>query len=412
MNITILTIGTRGDVQPYVALGLGLRAAGHTVTIVTSARFEAFVTEHGLGYRALTIDPMGMMETPEGKAAIAGKGLFSLIRRIRPMMRQMLNEGWNASQDAELIIYHPKALSGYHIAEKLGIPGILAHPVPLFAATREFPTPALPVRNLGGTLNKLSYHLVNNALKGPFDGMINGWRKDVLGLPPAKSELVRNGKSVPQLYAYSPHVVPTPPDWGDSVHVTGYWFLDHCTTWQPPHDLAQFLEAGPPPVYIGFGSMAGRDAAKTTAIVLGALRDAGVRAVLTTGIGGLEVTEAQDDVFLLKEAPHEWLFPRMAAIVHHGGAGTTAAAFRAGRPQLVCPFFGDQPFWGRRVAALGVGTPPLPQKKLSIERLALAITTITSDAAMQHRATELGKQIRAEDGVGRAVALINSALAP
>lgn len=410
MKIVILTVGTRGDVQPYVALGVGLQAAGHTVTVATTARFSTFVTQYGLRHAPLTLDAMEMMETPEGRAALGGKGLISLIRRVRPIMRQMLDEGWQAAQDADAIIYNPKALSGYHVAEKLGIPAFVAHPAPVLAATRAFAIPSLPVTNLGGTLNKLSYRLVLDASRGPFGGMVNAWRKEALGLPPARSERMLGGKPIPLLYGFSQHVIPAPADWDDTVHVTGYWFLDQPAVWQPPVELVQFLQAGPPPVYVGFGSMAGRDTAKTSATVLAALRQAGVRALVATGVGGLVVDGAPDNVFLLKEAPHDWLFPRMAAIVHHGGAGTTAAAFRAGRPQLICPFFADQPFWGKRVAALGVGPQPIRQKKLSVDRLAQAITTLTTDAAMQARASELGTAIRAEDGVARAVAVINAGL--
>jgi sterol 3beta-glucosyltransferase len=397
-------------VQPYVALGVGLHAAGHTVTIATSARFHTFITERGLRHAPLTLDAMELMETPAGRAAVGGKGLLSLMRQLRPSMRKMLDEGWEAAQGADAIISNPKALSGYHVAEKLGVPLFLAHPVPVLAPTRAFAVPALPVSNLGGLVNKLSYQLATGAARGPFGGMVNAWRRDVLGLPPTRSERVLDGTPVPVLYAFSPHVVAPPVDWGDHVRVTGYWFLDHPATWQPDPKLVKFVAAGPAPVYIGFGSMASNDAAPTSQIVLEAIRRAGVRAVLATGVGGLIAENVPDNVFLLNEAPHDWLFGRMAAIVHHGGAGTTAAAFRAGKPQLVCPFFSDQPFWGQRVAALGVGPHPIKQKKLSVDHLTQALTTLTTDQAMHIRAAELGAHIRAEDGVARAVALINARL--
>lgn len=410
MKITILTVGTRGDVQPYVALGVGLRAAGHTVTIGTSARFNTFITERGLQHAPLTLDSMEMMQTHAGRAAVSGKGLISLIRQMRPIMRKMLDEGWAAAQGADAIISNPKALSGYHVAEKLGVPAFIAHPVPVLAPTRAFAVPALPVSNLGGLLNRLSYSLVTSTSRGPFGGMVNQWRRDVLGLPPTRSEYVLNGAQIPLLYGFSPQVVAPPADWGEHVHVTGYWFLDHPATWQPDPKLVRFLAAGPAPVYIGFGSMASNDATRTSHIVLEAIQRAGVRAVLATGVGGLIAEHVPDNVFLLEEAPHDWLFPRMGAIVHHGGAGTTAAAFRAGKPQLVCPFFSDQPFWGQRVAALGVGPQPIKQKKLSVDQLAQALSSLTQDQVMRISAAELGAKIRAEDGVARAVEVINAAL--
>ncbi len=408
MNITILTIGTRGDVQPYVALGVGLQAAGHTVTIATSARFGSMITERGLQHAALSADFMTMMEGAEGKAAVSGKNILALLKQIKPIFKQFLHESWQATQNADAIIYHPKAISGTHIAEKLRVPSFLAHPVPLFAATSAFPNPALPFANLGPTLNKWSY-AINKADAGPFGGLIKQWRKDILDLPPVQT-VSRDAEPVPQLLGFSPYVIPTPADWDTSVTATGYWFLDHLATWQPDPKLMQFLAAGSKPVYIGFGSMANNDAVRTTQIVLDAIRQTGVRAVLATGVGGLVVEDAPDNVFLLKEAPHDWLFPQMAAVVHHGGAGTTAAAFRAGKPQLVCPFFGDQPFWGRRVAALGVGPNYINQKKLSVERLTQALVSLTTDETMGTRAAELGANIRSEDGVARAVGVINARL--
>lgn len=409
MKILILTVGTRGDVQPYIALGLGLLHSGHDVTIATSARYNTMVTERGLRHAPLTADFMTMMESAEGKGAMSGKNLFALLKQVKPMMRQLLDESWQAAQGSDAIIYHPKALGGYHLAEKLGVPAFLAHPVPLFAATRAFPSPALPFTNLGGPLNRWSY-VINKGLNGPFGSLITSWRKEVLGLPPAKNEWVRNGQPVPQLYGFSPHVLPVPFDWDETVTATGFWFLDHPATWRPDPLLVEFLAAGTAPVYVGFGSMANNNSARTTTTILEAIQRAGVRAVLATGVGGLSVDTVPDNVFLLKEAPHDWLFPQMAAIVHHGGAGTTAAAFRAGKPQLICPFFGDQPFWGRRVAAMGVGPQPIKQKKLTTDQLTQALTMLTTDRVMVARAAELGATVRAEDGVARAVEVINARL--
>jgi sterol 3beta-glucosyltransferase len=217
-------------------------------------------------------------------------------------------------------------------------------------------------------------------------------------------------RPVPQLYGFSSHVLPIPADWPDSVTATGYWFLDQPTTWQPDPLLKQFLADGPAPVYFGFGSMANNDSARATATIVEAIRRADVRAVLATGVGGLTLDTPTPNVFLLKEAPHDWLFPQMAAIVHHGGAGTTGAAFRAGKPQLICPFFGDQPFWGRRVAALGVGPQPIKQKNLTTDQLTEALITLTVDQTLRERADALGAAIRAEDGVAGAVEWINARL--
>jgi sterol 3beta-glucosyltransferase len=240
--------------------------------------------------------------------------------------------------------------------------------------------------------------------------MFASWRK-AHGLPPqpwGTSVVHRDdGTRVPFLNGWSSHVAPDPPDWPSrGVETTGYWFLDRPDDWTPPAALTAFLDDGPPPVYVGFGSMAGRDPRRTTRIVLDALRRAGCRGLLASGWGGLSARDLPASVHLCDQVPHDWLFPRVAAVVHHGGAGTTAAGLRAGRPTVVCPFFGDQPFWGRRVHDLGAGPPPIPQTHLTAERLARALRTVTECPSIRARAAAVGEKIRREDGVANAVAFI------
>ena len=208
------------------------------------------------------------------------------------------------------------------------------------------------------------------------------------------------------LYGYSPLVLPPPTDWGDSVHVTGYWFLEPPAEWAPPADLVHFLQSGPPPVYIGFGSMVNSKPEETTKLVLQALARTGQRGVLSAGWGGLQQADLPETVFMIGSIPFSWLFPQMAAVVHHGGAGTTSIGLWAGIPAIVTPFMGDQPFWGQRVYELGVGPKPIPRRRLTIDRLAEAIRCAVTDTAMQQAAASLGERIRAEDGIARAVAVI------
>jgi sterol 3beta-glucosyltransferase len=207
-------------------------------------------------------------------------------------------------------------------------------------------------------------------------------------------------------------VVPPPPDWPAWLHVTGYWFLDAEPGWQPPAALVDFLQSGPPPVYIGFGSMAGRDPEQRAEIALKALERSGRRGILLEGWGGLQPGDLPDSVLAVDAVPHDWLFPQMAAVVHHGGAGTTAAGLRAGTPTVVVPFFGDQPFWGRRVAELGAGPAAIPQKQLTVERLAAAIRAATSDESMRTHAHQLSQRIRNEDGIAHAVELFHAQVEP
>lgn len=409
MKITLLTIGTRGDIQPFVALGAGLGEAGHEVTLATGGAFEGFVSEHGLRYAPLDVDLLESLQSPGGREAISGKNLLGTARRAASMYRKVLDQEWSASQGADAIVYHPKALGGYHISEALRVPGFLAHPVPMLSPTRAFPNPILPVTNLGGSLNRMSYGLFLGSLTAPFHRTINRWRRESLGLPPQRllaSELYLRGRPVPTLVCCSAHVVVPPADWDASSVVTGYWFLDTSRGWTPPHHLVDFLEAGPPPVYVGFGSLGEWTNRKVVAAALGALERTGTRGVFAAG-GGRVSPNPPDGVCIIESAPHDWLFPRMTAVVHHGGAGTTAEGLRAGRPTLVCPTtINDQAFWGRRVFEAGAGPRPIPQRRLTVGALSRAIHVLVADGGIRARAAELGERIRTEQGVARAVKIV------
>jgi sterol 3beta-glucosyltransferase len=420
MKLLILTSGSRGDVQPFIALGQGLQAAGHRVTLCTHASFEAMIREHGLEYAFLNDDLLRLADTELGRGALEAAGgplgliktMAELSRQIGPAQRRMLDEELAAAQGMDAIIYHPKAMGGLHIAEKLGVPGFLAVVAPGIIPTGAFPQFMLPTLPLGAAYNRLTYAFFDQMTAASL-GVVNRWRREVLKLPPglrSPSALRRtDGQPVPALLGYSPLVVPRPTDWPETIAVTGFWFLNQPADWSPPADLAAFLEAGPPPVYIGFGSMAGRSPERLMRVALEAVAAAGCRAVLATGWGGLKAAgiAVPPSVHVLAAAPHDWLFPRMAALVHHGGAGTVAAGLRAGKPAVMVPFFGDQPFWGRRLAALGVGPAPIPHKQLTGPRLAQALRAVTGDVALRQRAAALGAALRAEDGVGQAVAFIN-----
>jgi UDP:flavonoid glycosyltransferase YjiC (YdhE family) len=219
-----------------------------------------------------------------------------------------------------------------------------------------------------------------------------------------------HGRAVPLLYGYSPTVVPKPSDWDEHAHVTGYWFLDHAPDWQPPAGLVDFLESGSPPVYVGFGSLVSGGAEKASRVVLDALRQSGQRGVLATGWGGLGPSDLPGEVYATESVPHDWLFPRMAAVAHHGGAGTTGAGLRAGVPSIILPFSKDQPFWARRVEALGAGPAPIPRKRLTAGRLAQAMHVAVTDESIRERSAALGEAIRGENGVGNAVRVVNQAI--
>lgn len=410
-KIMIQTIGSRGDIQPFIALGKGLQRAGYDVALQTAEAYKSFVEGNGLPYLYMNNEFMKLTESKAGQAATEGGGKFALMKQVMPVLRQMLRDEWLAAQQyqPDAIIYHPKSLGGYHIAEKLDIPAILSLALPLYTQTRAYPLPVMSGLHLGGAVNRLTYKLMTMAT-APYMGVINDFRVNELGLQKRgrfASELIRpDSTPTPILYAYSRHVLPVPEDYPLHVHVTGYWFLDNGASWQPPEELLRFLDAGEPPVYVGFGSMTGLTGQQRANTVVQALKRAGQRGLLASGWGGLKTSDLPPTVFMLDQAPHDWLFPRMSAVVHHGGAGTTAAGLRAGKPTVIVPFIADQPFWGRVVHELGAGPKPIPQKKLTVETLSSAISQAANDAGIRQQAETIGTKIRTEDGVANAIDIL------
>jgi sterol 3beta-glucosyltransferase len=414
MRIAIIASGSQGDVQPYIALGKGLADAGHAVRIVTHDTYEKSVRSHGLDFYALKGNPQEVMETEEMRKLLE-KGNFLAInahtsKLVQEAAQHWAKDGLVACQDAELLVAGVGGLFvALALAEKLKLPLLQAYVFP-FTATREFPAALVPksVAQFGGGANRLSHQLFRQIMWQGSRAADKLVRQNVLDLPASPFFGPYNNlrlQQLPVLYGFSPSVIPQPSDW-QNAKVTGYWFLDAANDWTPPRALTDFLQNGSPPVYIGFGSMGSRNPEETANLVLQALEKTKQRAVLLSGWSGMRRENMPDSVFLVDSVPHSWLFPRVAAVVHHGGAGTTAAGLRAGVPSVVIPFFGDQPFWGERVASLGVGPKPIPRKQLTAARLAHAIQTTVTDQAMRQRAADLGKKIRAEDGIANAVAVI------
>jgi sterol 3beta-glucosyltransferase len=412
MKITIVASGSRGDVQPYVALGKGLREAGHEVRLLSTQDFEALVTGAGLEFMSTGTSIEQMLQNPEWRQVTESGNFLKLIGKMNEEMKHraedFAREMPAAIEGSDLVITGMGGMGGaFSIAEKLNIPVILAYLFP-FTPTRAFPAPLFPRLPLGQVLNPLSFQVLRQVFwQSTRTADVHARKR--LGLPKASfwgpyGALDR--RRVPTIYGYSRHVLPDAPDWGDHIRVTGFWFLEPAPDWTPPDGLTDFLQAGPPPVYIGFGSMGSRNPEEATQLTLKAVDLSGQRAVLASGWGGLSSADLPDQVYMLSSVPHSWLFPQTAAVVHHGGVGTTAAGLRAGVPSIVVPFMADQPYWGQRVHNLGVGPAYIPRKRLTAEKLAAAITQAVSDAGMRQRAAALGEHIRAEDGIGQAVAAI------
>ena len=417
MRISIVTIGTRGDVQPYLALARGLLQAGHQVTLNTHVTFRAFVEAYGVAFAPLAGDIRAILQGKAGRQLMAETNPVRAIHRLRqlamPMIHQVTADILAATQGCDLILGSTLGyLNAVTAAEVHRVPLVLAALQP-FTPTDAFPIPLFPAwpaqQPLAGTFHRLSYHATYRVLQLLMAGMGNQARRALTGLPPLRytdvfGDLLHARR--PAIYGFSEHLVPRPRDWAANVAVTGFWFLDQANGWHPPSVLADFLAAGPAPVYTGFGSFGDSNPAAMTRALVGGIRQAGRRGLLLAGWQGLHAPQPGNDVLVIDNVPHDWLFERMALVVHHGGAGTAAAALRAGVPQLVVPFSADQPFWGDRVHRAGVGGRPLPRRQLNAARLAEAIAMTADHAGIQAAARLLGATVRQENGVARAVAII------
>ena len=429
-KITVLAIGSTGAVYPFFALALGLQQAGHRVRVATNSNFEAFVRGLGLDFAAIAGDYRVLLSSEVGQELLQGK----TVKLIEDdLLKQQMNDGLSAAEDAEVFIFNHLAIWAYHIAERLKIPSFLVSSIPL-SATQQSPflnfKETSNANPLTGWRNYVSYLLIELVATWQGRALTRSVRQE-WGLPPlpALGARFRRDKPLylsplPILYGVSPSIVSKPKDWDSSIYMTGAWFLDRSEQYEPPIALTQFLEAGEPPICIGFGSMPDSNLEALSKLVLEALsakcNSEGTaaskqRAIILSGWGGLGrielAAQLKEQVFVIDAVPHRWLFSKVKAVVHHGGSGTTTAVCRAGLPSVVVPYFADQFGWGERLHQLGVSPKPIPRKQLTAESLENAIAIATSDSVMQQKAAQLGMSIRSENGVEQAVAIIHQYLA-
>lgn len=411
-HFTCLTIGSRGDVQPYIALAKGLIAEGHSVRIATHAEFKDWIEGHGIEFREIAGDPGELMQIMVEHGSLSVTFLRDAASRFRSWIDDLLKSSWEACQGTDILIESPSAMAGIHIAESLEIPYFRAFTMP-WTRTRAYPHAFIvPEQKMGGSYNYLTYVLFDNVFWKGISSQVNKWRKETLGLDRTNLDQMQQTK-VPFLYNVSPKVLIPPVDYNDWIKVTGYWFLDEGgKDFTPPEDLAEFINKAKQDkaklVYIGFGSIVVSDAKELTKAVIKSVQKAGVRCILSKGWsdrldkkGASEVeVPLPKQIFQIKSAPHDWLFPLMDAAVHHGGSGTTGASLRAGLPTIVKPFFGDQFFYASRVEDLGVG---VNLKKLTVSSFSKALWEVTHNDRIISKARSMGESIREENGVAVAV---------
>lgn len=412
MRILLMTLGSRGDVQPFIALGLELKADGHDVAVSTASNFTSMIDSAGLRAAPVSVD---MQAELEGSVLMDGmrslRGLIRAWRMSQDLMQTQIDDVWQVAhgERPDLIVYHPKAFSAVYAAWSLGAVAVPVYLQPAYTLTSRFSNPIFPWRRAGiltRPLNRAFLWLTRIGYKS----LLKKWiarTPDVQGAP-SLDVLVGyhpDEKPVPRLHAFSPHLVPSPDDYSPHEQTTGYWFLQADEAWAPPADLEAFLADGPPPVYVGFGSMPSQDAELLTQHVVEALDKANQRGIIATGWSGLSSKDLPSQHFALESAPHSWLFQRCAAVVHHGGAGTTHEGLRWGRSSIICPVFGDQPYWAHLVAQLGAGPAPLRQKKITPDALARRLSQAL-EPAVRDRAEQVGLVLRQEGGARRAADII------
>ncbi len=399
MKVLLVSTGSRGDVEPFVALARALKSAGHAPTLAAPARFSDMTEPDHFPFIALDDSLFDLQDK------LARHGTFAAVTgaaKAKPALRRFLFDVAElATHPTDVVVYHPKTLAAPLVAQKLQVPAIAVQLIPLYQPTSAFASPLLAPR-VPTWLNRASWRLTA-AVEAPWRSTLRTIHHDVLGLTTPYVGLAERIATGSVLNAWSPTLLPAPPDWPAPTKPRGFWRLP-AQQWDPPHDLVDFLDAGPAPVHVGFGSMLTRDPAALGTAVREGLRRAGTRGVVATGAGAIEL-DSSDDILVLDQAPHHWLLPRMRATVHHGGIGTVAAALTSGIPQVIKPFLGDQPFWGRLVHERGAGT------LLGSDVAGGLADAIHRATALSGHCDILAKKIHHEDGLAAAVAQVEQAVA-
>jgi UDP:flavonoid glycosyltransferase YjiC (YdhE family) len=410
VRITLIALGTRGDVTPCVALGIRLQAQGHAVRVATFGEFESLVRRHALEYHRVSGSYSSFLATNEGRTALGvpsarPTGIAAVLAPFQGCAGVVFDQCWEACDDAEVIgASTVGAAPALWIACARNVPFVSCQAVPSIA-TRELPHNCFPAWPLGKRYNRLTHTLGRYLAARGNRAVLTAWQESARRMSPGVESRWRSpGLS---LIAASPVLVPRPTDWPASAHVTGFWFLPKESAGEVPAELRAFVEDGPPPICLGFGSMGDNDPYELRGIVVDALRRLGMRAVIVGGSGGaLRGFEDSKTVRSVSYVDYEWLFPRMAAVVHQGGAGTAAFCLTAGVPQACVPYCLDHRFWSWRLEVLGVAPPPITRHRLTGRGLAELIRRAVGDRRLRARAEQVAPVVRSENGAERAAELV------
>jgi sterol 3beta-glucosyltransferase len=407
MKITILTYGSRGDVQPFIPLSIGLIQRGHSVKLAAPARFKTLVEEREIPFIPIAGEPLELSRHLNDSGRNVIKTARGILQHAIEIGADVLQQAEKACSHADLIVHtFMHAVGAHTLAREKNIPDIHVQLFPMFTPTGDYPNVSLPDLKVR-SLNRWT-HVASRQIVFCMSGFGYEQVRRRVGLPKRKlfSPFDNNPlrPSTPILCAWSPFVIPPSSDWSSNVHVTGYFFDDPDDAYQPPAELRDFLDAGNPPVCVSFGSMLHREAKKIDQIIRESLRMTNNRGIILSGWSDVKNTPSKE-VLYLDAVPHNWLLPRCKMVIHHGGAGTTSAGLRAGIPNLIIPYAADQPFWASRVHAMGVAPEPIPVRKLTVDNLMQEIYECTGDA-IHHQAQQIGQELRSEQGIMNSINLI------
>lgn len=409
MKISIVTSGSRGDVQPYLVLAKALRDKGYDVKLIANSNFKEFIEENNVKFCPLNVDIKELVESEEGLKLIESGNVITFLGKFLDLFKklfiQFFDDMLEYCSDADLIIHSPTAFVASYIAVKFNVPSIGAYLQP-FSKTKDFPNFAFP-QDLSflPLYNKLSHDLfdiISWQMVRPSINYITNERLKIGKLPfffnPSKFQ---EEKDFPMLYAYSPSIIPRPKDWRESINVTGYWFFEN-NNYVAPKELEKFIDTDKKIIYIGFGSMSNRNSEQTSKMINNVINKLGIKAVVLSGWGGVNKIE-NENIYMTDYIDHNWIFPKVSASAHHCGAGTTSVCLKSGTPQIPIPFFADQPFWAKRIYDLGLSSKPIKRKKLNEDNLYYSIKNVLENKDISKRSKEISLKISQEDGIGNAI---------
>ncbi|MFN8579124.1 MAG: glycosyltransferase [Candidatus Sericytochromatia bacterium] len=413
MNISIITLGSRGDVQPYLALGLGLKEQGFNVKLLANENFKEFISDFNIDFHPIRGNVHELVNSEAGKDLLESGYSIKFIKKFTNIMSEYFDNFFDdmleGTKGTDFIIFSPLCFVAQQVAEYLGVKSMTANLQP-FNRTNELPSFMFPETFSFIPKYNLMTHLVfeqavwQSVRHTVNKNIVKKLNRPKIGFWGRRNELEK--LKFPMIYGFSKYIIKRPNDWNKNHKITGYWFLDTQKNFKPEKELLKFLDTDKKIIYAGFGSMVNRNPEETSNMIIKSIKGLNVKLIIMTGWGGLSISDNYEDIHVVNQIPHDWIFPKINAVIHHCGAGTTSATLRAGIPSISVPFFGDQPFWSNQIYKLGLSTKPINRKDLNSSNLREAIIESIANDNLINRAKIISKKINSENGISNAVETI------